>query len=277
MTNNALNSLTNFIFSKKRSEFILRPYPEFGYVENAASKAKLGLSGYLKDVFSTFKDGVRRYEIGESECQARLICEMNQKAVGRSFKSWANTVLDLLGVESMLDKTTFHARTKNVMKDLYRAARTGMNDKDCAVMYSRCPVNIAVEPMRNSVLNKIMSMGSGNNGQGHNGQAGHHGQQQINHGNKHAAVYGPNVNNQAGAQSSAQNGFNGHQQQAATIQRNHGHGQQQPSLTQKMSASIQRANNGNNSSQQIKQTSSPSNVNQVAPAVPKVTASVSKN
>lgn len=241
-----MNSISNFIFSKKRSEWIPRPYPEFGYIENAASKAKQGLGGYIKDVFSTFKDGVRRYEIGESECQARLICEMNQKAVGRSFKSWANTVLDLLGVEGYLEKSSFGARTKSVMKDLYRAARSGMHDKDCAVMYSRCPVNIAVEPMRNSVLNKLMSGMSGHS----QGQSAHsqgqsaHSQGQQNHGNKHAAIYGPNV------QSSGQSAQASHQSAQAQPTRQSAHGQ--GSLAQKMSSTINRT---------LKQ--SPSPVNQV--------------
>ena len=253
MTNQALNSISNFIFSKKRSEWIPRPYPEFGYIENAASKAKQGLGGYIKDVISTLKDGVRRYEIGESECQARLICEMNQRAVGRSFKSWANTVLDLLGVEGYLEKSSFGARTKSVMKDLYRAARSGMHDKDCAVMYSRCPVNIAVEPMRNSVLNKLMSGISGQS----QGQSTHS-QGQQNHGNKHTAIYGPNVQSSGqsaqAAHQSAQTAHSSaqaaHQSAQAQPTRQSAHGQ--GSLAQKMSSTINRT---------MKQ--SPSPVNQV--------------
>jgi len=105
---------------------------------------------------STFKDGIRRYEIGESECQARLVCELHQKAVGRSFKSWLNTVLNTLGVEDYLESTTFGARTKSVMKDIYKAARNGIGEQDCAITYSKCPVSISVEPIRNSLLNKIV-------------------------------------------------------------------------------------------------------------------------
>lgn len=91
-------------------------HPEFLF-DAASTKTKgAGMLGYLKDAFYTLKDGVRRYEIGESECQARLICELHQKSVGRSFKTWANTILDVLGVESYLERTSFGARTKSVMK-----------------------------------------------------------------------------------------------------------------------------------------------------------------
>lgn len=156
LANQALTSISSFIFSKRRSEWIPRPYPSFGYFDSASAKVKNGLSSYLKDVMSTFKDGVRRYEIGESECQARLVCELHQKAVGRSFKSWLNTVLDTFGVEDYLESTTFGARTKSAMKDIYKAARNGIGEQDCAITYSKCPVSISVEPIRNSLLNKIV-------------------------------------------------------------------------------------------------------------------------
>ena len=76
--------------------------------------------------------------------------------MGRSFKSWSTTILDLFGVESYLEKTAFSARTKSVMKDFYHAARNGFSEKDCAITYSKCPVAVAVEPLRNSVFSKII-------------------------------------------------------------------------------------------------------------------------
>ena len=119
-----------------------------------SSKAKGGLFTYVKDVFSTLKDGVKRYEISESECQARLMCELNQKAVGRSLKSWANSVFDLFNVEDYLDKSTFTSRTKSTAKDMLRAAREGLNEKDCAKLYSRCPVHV-VEATKNHFIAQV--------------------------------------------------------------------------------------------------------------------------
>lgn len=119
-----------------------------------SGKAKLGLFSYVKDVFSTLKDGVKRYEISESECQARLMCELNQKAVGRSLKSWANSVFDLFNVEDYLDKSTFTSRTKSTAKDMLRAAREGLNEKDCAKLYSRCPVHV-VEATKNHFIAQV--------------------------------------------------------------------------------------------------------------------------
>lgn len=68
LANNALNSITNFLFSKRRSQWVPPVYPDF-FVEGAATKAKGGILSFFRDAFSTLKDGVRRYEIGESECQ----------------------------------------------------------------------------------------------------------------------------------------------------------------------------------------------------------------
>lgn len=142
LANNALNRISDFIFSKRRSSSNVHPYPSFAF-DAVSAKSKGGVFSYVKDVFSTLKDGVRRYEISESECQARLMCELNQKAVGRSFKSWANSLFDLFNVEDFLEKTAFTARTKSTAKEMLRAARDGMNEKDCAILYARCPVNMA--------------------------------------------------------------------------------------------------------------------------------------
>lgn len=121
-------------------------------MDTVSAKSKGGVFTYIRDVFSTLKDGVKRYEISESECQARLMCELNQKAVGRSFKSWANSVFDLFNVEDFLEKSAFSARTKSTAKEMLRAARDGMNEKDCAILYARCPVSIAIEPAKNQYL-----------------------------------------------------------------------------------------------------------------------------
>lgn len=50
----------------------------------------------LREMYSTFREGLKRYEISESECQARLICELNQKAVGRSARNWAKVLIDFI-------------------------------------------------------------------------------------------------------------------------------------------------------------------------------------
>jgi len=69
LANNALNSISNFLFSKRRqsNEWIPAHYQEF-LVDNAA-KTKGGVLGYFREAFTTLKDGVRRYEIGEADCQ----------------------------------------------------------------------------------------------------------------------------------------------------------------------------------------------------------------
>lgn len=50
----------------------------------------------IRDIYSTFRDGLKRYEISESECQARLVCELNQKVIGRSLRNWAKVMTDFI-------------------------------------------------------------------------------------------------------------------------------------------------------------------------------------
>lgn len=204
LTSNALNKISNFIFSRRRSEWIPRPYAGFGYLDSPSSildktsaNVKSGMNSYIRDAYSVLKDGIKRYEVAEPECQARIVCELHQKPVGRSFKSWANTILDIMGVEDYLDSMKFGARTKSVMKDIYRAAKNGMIDQNCAEIYSKCPVSISVEPLKNTLIHKMLR-GSGHNMMGYNNQQMQH-QQQQNHENA-GKVYGP-FTSQSNAQS----------------------------------------------------------------------------
>ena len=153
------------------------------------------MSSYIRDAYSILKDGIKRYEVAEPECQARIVCELHQRPVGRSFKSWANTLLDIMGAEEYLDSMKFGARTKSVMKDIYRAAKNGMIDKNCAEIYSKCPVSISVEPLKNTLFNKMLR------GSGHNIMTGYNtNSQQQNHENV-GSVYGPSARQPAAPQS----------------------------------------------------------------------------
>lgn len=58
-------------------------------------------------------------------------------------------------LENRLESFGIPSRTKSLVKDLFQAAQKGMSDEECALAYSRCPVNIAVEPLSNSILGKI--------------------------------------------------------------------------------------------------------------------------
>jgi len=55
----------------------------------------------LKEVFGVLRTGLRRYEITESDCQSRIICEVHQRAIGRSsaLGSITTSILDLIGYE----------------------------------------------------------------------------------------------------------------------------------------------------------------------------------
>ncbi|XP_015793590.1 probable serine/threonine-protein kinase dyrk2 isoform X2 [Tetranychus urticae] len=109
----------------------------------------------IRDIYSTFRDGLKRYEISESECQARLVCELNQKVIGRSLRNWAKVMTDFIRFDDRLEALGMGGMAKSTLIDLYQAARKGMTDEECSVAYSRCPVTIAVEPVNNSIMGKL--------------------------------------------------------------------------------------------------------------------------
>lgn len=161
----ALRSISDFLFSRR---FSIRnspkpqsdkKKPQTPQSDSSGSKPdELGdspqnrfvtLMSSLKEVYGIFKSGLRRYEITDSDCQSRIICEVHQKAIGRSSSLGTITasLLDVIGVESHLDRSNaFSERAKSVIKDFVRAAKTGLSNNDCALVFNRCPSSGPVEP-----------------------------------------------------------------------------------------------------------------------------------
>lgn len=52
----------------------------------------------LKNVYSVIKNGLRRYEITDTDCQSRIVCEIHQKIVSHNklLKSFSLNALDVL-------------------------------------------------------------------------------------------------------------------------------------------------------------------------------------
>jgi len=114
---------------------------------NSPSNSRFGtLVTSIKDIYGIVKSGLRRYEITDTDCQSRIICEVHQKAVARSLRSFTSTILDYIGIENLMDNSNaFNSRAKDAIKDFVKAAKNGLSNNDCALVYYRCPSSIPVE------------------------------------------------------------------------------------------------------------------------------------
>lgn len=167
----ALRSISDFLFARRFSYNSKRPISQSNkkkvpIQQSDSSDSKPEESGEsaqsrfgtlmtsLKEVYGILKSGLRRYEITDTDCQSRLICEVHQKAAKRSSSigSITASLLDLIGVESHLDRSNaFSDRAKSVIKDFVRAAKTGLSNNDCALVFNRCPSNVPPEPHVNKI------------------------------------------------------------------------------------------------------------------------------
>lgn len=52
----------------------------------------------LRDVYSVIRNGLRRYEITDTDCQSRIVCEIHQKIISRNqlLKTFSLSALDVL-------------------------------------------------------------------------------------------------------------------------------------------------------------------------------------
>ena len=101
MASNTISRISSYLFSNRNSN-----NQGQGQGSNAvkpgedSNGSRNGILSTLMDVYSVLSTGLRRYEIAEPECQARLVCEVNQKAIGRSLGGFTATLLDLIGYDN---------------------------------------------------------------------------------------------------------------------------------------------------------------------------------
>lgn len=52
----------------------------------------------IRDVYSVIRNGLRRYEITDSDCQSRIVCEIHQKIISRNkmLKTFSLNAIDVL-------------------------------------------------------------------------------------------------------------------------------------------------------------------------------------
>jgi len=163
MASSTINRISDLIFNRRQQattvDQLASLQPQISGGPTAPSRSGIGgMLSPVKEIYNILKSGLRRYEITEPECQSRLICDIHQKAFRRSLGPVTTTLFDFFGVESRLERSTsFSSRTKSMLKEFVRAARAGLGSDDCAIVYFRCPSNIAVEaPNLGGLLNGLM-------------------------------------------------------------------------------------------------------------------------
>ncbi|UXI20241.1 hypothetical protein NH340_JMT06184 [Sarcoptes scabiei] len=96
----------------------------------------------LRDIYSVIRNGLRRYEITDSECQSRIVCEIHQKIISRNklLKTFSMSALDILNLERHIDSwSSLNQKSKEVIKFYINAAKIGFADKDCNKAFRNCP------------------------------------------------------------------------------------------------------------------------------------------
>ncbi|OTF81359.1 hypothetical protein BLA29_000787 [Euroglyphus maynei] len=96
----------------------------------------------LRDVYSVIRNGLRRYEITDSECQSRIVCEIHQKIISHNklLKTFSVNLLDVLNLEKHVDSwSTLNQQSKESIKFYINAAKIGFANKDCNKEFRNCP------------------------------------------------------------------------------------------------------------------------------------------
>ncbi|KAH9529316.1 hypothetical protein DERF_003207 [Dermatophagoides farinae] len=96
----------------------------------------------LRDIYSIIRNGLRRYEITDTECQSRIVCEIHQKIISHNklLKTFSVNALDVLNLEKHIDSwSSLNQKSKESIKFYINAAKKGFADKDCNKEFRNCP------------------------------------------------------------------------------------------------------------------------------------------
>ncbi|KAI1298696.1 hypothetical protein HDE_04091 [Halotydeus destructor] len=129
-----------FTYKRKPSNIIDVPS---NLIDTGSSSGteKEKVADIAKGVFRTLSNGIRRYELDNSGCRERLICELNQKVVGSgSVKSWMSAFMDVLESDGHLKKLfSQENNTKgNFLKDVFEGTKRSFSNRDCAELFPNC-------------------------------------------------------------------------------------------------------------------------------------------
>jgi len=94
----------------------------------------------LFDVLADLEDTFQKYEIKESECQLKSICEVHKLGnhLKEEYKSFGEKLVDLIKMEKGLEEYEIIPFAKIIFGQYSDAASYGLEDNDCRMVYSRC-------------------------------------------------------------------------------------------------------------------------------------------
>ena len=98
-----LNNLSSLFLNEKHSDLLqtkVNRAPPFSKPSNShleSSKPSKTFFKYIHSILITIKDGIQKYDLSENECQTRLICDLYNKVISKSLKSWITIMFELFG------------------------------------------------------------------------------------------------------------------------------------------------------------------------------------
>ncbi|XP_054709520.1 uncharacterized protein LOC129219220 [Uloborus diversus] len=108
----------------------------------------------LMSALAKLEQVVDHYDLSVPDCQRRFVCELHRKSLNPSFGSLTEKLIQAFGVEARLEKSHFSSNTKSVLKDFLKAARNGLQQRECAAIYYKCPVAVTEKEEKEEKVEK---------------------------------------------------------------------------------------------------------------------------
>lgn len=94
----------------------------------------------LFDVLANLEDTFQKYEITESECQLKAVCEVHKSDnnLNSEYKKFGSKISDLIRMQKDLEEYEIIPFAKIIFGQYADAATYGTENNDCDMVYSRC-------------------------------------------------------------------------------------------------------------------------------------------
>lgn len=119
--------------------------PETSRYRRSLSPTKLVADRFrdVMDLFSKTDDVVRQLSSSEPDCRRQAVCRL-QYAFSPTVGSFLGNMLQVLKFERQLEKMNLPNSTRTMIKDVIKAASSGLYRQDCAAIYSKCTVKTKI-------------------------------------------------------------------------------------------------------------------------------------
>jgi len=98
----------------------------------------------LFDVLANLEDTFQKYEITESECQLKAVCEVHksENTLNSEYQKFGSKITDLIRMQKDLEEYEIIPFAKIIFGQYADAATYGSENNDCDMVYSRCSHNL---------------------------------------------------------------------------------------------------------------------------------------